>query len=311
MVGGALILLIIGIIGTAATLYFSKGPIFKLTEWEKKKSISSSGIDNLNINSGPVDVIVEKTSDKDIQIRLAGKESVRKKGEYKLEVNEDNHTLNVKVKQKIHFGITFYSRAKLYVKVPDKMYHALDVKTSSGELVVNDFQAENASFQASSGDVLVEGGRVKNDLSLEATSGEVTAINNEADKVVVKSTSGDIEIKHLVAKESEFAATSGEVYVDDISGTIIASAPSGDIEIIPNEHVGNMNLETTSGSVTVDTKDKSIPFAIDFEGGSGEGDVSVSGANYTDKSEHRIIGKIGSGTTKLKVRTGSGDFDLQ
>ncbi|QQZ08865.1 DUF4097 family beta strand repeat-containing protein [Heyndrickxia vini] len=350
MVGGALILLIIGIIGTVATLYFSKGSILNLTEWEKKKSVSSNGIDKLDINSGPVDVIVEKTSDKDIQIRLAGKESIRKKGEYKLEVNEEQHTLNVKVKQKVHFGITFYSSVKLYVSVPDKMYQTLDVKTSSGELAVKDFQAENASFQASSGDVLVEDGRVKNDLSLEATSGsikamnnqannillktssgdiltedgkasenlsidvtsgEISVTNNEATKVVLKSTSGDIEVNQLAAKESEFTATSGEIYVDDISGTIIGSATSGDIEIVPNAHIGNTSLETTSGSITVNTKQKSIPFAIDYEGGSGEGDVSVTGANYTDKSEHRIIGKIESGTIKLKVRTGSGDFDLQ
>lgn len=350
MVIGAFILLIIGIIGTVSTLYFVKGSIFNLTEWEDNKTISGEGLKQIEIDSSAVDVMVEKTGDQNVQIALKGKESVRKKGEYKLKVNEENGKLKIKIKQKINWGMTFYSSVKLYVKIPEKMYESLDVKTSSGELTIKDFQAKKALIHASSGDINVENGNVQEDLSIEATSGSINAdsnqannlllkttsgdilnengkatnnlsihvssgeidlTNNVADKVIMKSTSGDMDIRNLQAKESEFEVSSGSIDVDDISGTVMATGQSGDIEISPNEQVGNMNVETTSGEIQINTKQHSIPFAIDFNGGSGGGNVSTTGVTYTEKSEHQIIGKIGSGAIQLKVRTSSGDFQLR
>ncbi|MGE8203139.1 DUF4097 family beta strand repeat-containing protein [Heyndrickxia sp. NPDC080065] len=350
MVTGALILLVIGLIGTVSTLYFYKGSLFNPVEWSEKKSISSNEINDIKINSASTDLVVEKTNGKDVQIELMGKETKRKKGEYKLKVEKDNGVLLIKVEQKINWGLTFYKSIKLNVKLPEKMYQTLNVKTSSGKLTITDFQADNATIQSTSGDIKIEDGEVNNDLSIEATSGQIKAIknrannmslkatsgditsdngraaknfsihvtsgkvqatNNEAEKVTMKSTSGDINIQQLSAKDSKISATSGTIDIDDISGTIIANASSGDIEIGPNEQIGNTDIETTSGGVKIKTKQKSIPFTFDFKGSSGVGDVNVIGATYTEKSEHDMVGKIGSGKIQLKVRTSSGDFELR
>ncbi|MBK3493643.1 DUF1700 domain-containing protein [Viridibacillus sp. YIM B01967] len=76
------------------------------------------------------------------------------------------------------------------------------------------------------------------------------------------------------------------------------------------EQIDDMDIETTSGEVQIKAK-QSIPFAIDYKGGSGDGIISASGVTYTEKSEHLLVGEIGSGKTKLKVRTSSGDFILR
>ncbi|MGE6257946.1 DUF4097 family beta strand repeat-containing protein [Heyndrickxia sporothermodurans] len=349
MMVGAFILLLIGIVGVASTLYLSKGSLFKLTEWEEKKSISSKEIKQLEINSAPVDVRIVKSTDDDIHVVLEGKESTRKKGEYKLKVDNNNGMLQINVKQKISWGIRFYSSAKLNVELPEKVYDSIHVKTSSGDLMINDFQAIKASFQASSGDVLVEDGNVREELSIEAssgeieannneannillktssgdiinknanagkklsiqaTSGEIEAVNNQAENISMKTTSGDIDIQKLSALSSDFTSTSGEINIDDISGKVVTNASSGDISIAPNEQINDMDIETTSGEVHVKAK-QSIPFAIDYKGSSGEGIISASGVTYTEKSDHLIVGKIGSGKVKLKVRTTSGDFILR
>lgn len=350
MILGAIILLIIGIIGTTASVFANKDSLFHPKEWSEKKSISGKNIKEIQIDSGSVDVILEPSNSDDVQVDLLGKETIRKKGQYKLKVDNDGDRINIKVKEKIRLGATFYSSIKLYVKIPEKMYQSLDVKSSSGELNVKEFSAENATFKAASGDVNVKNGKVNNKLVIESTSGtikaannqaedlflkatsgditnddvkvanqlsvqvssgEINVNNNEAKKVKLKSTSGDINVDQLLAKESEINATSGSIVVDDISGTIIGNVTSGDIEIGPNKQVGNMNLESTSGTVEVRTKQQTYPFAIDFNGGSGSGKIQVSGATYTEKNEHEIKGKIGDGSIQLKVKTTSGDFVLK
>ncbi|KOO51527.1 hypothetical protein AMD00_03395 [Viridibacillus arvi] len=104
--------------------------MFKLTEWEEKKSVSRQGILQLKINSASADVRVKKSTDDDVHVVLKGRDSTRKKGEYKLKVDNNNGNLEISVKQKTSWGIRFYSSVKLSVELPEKVYDSIHVKTS-------------------------------------------------------------------------------------------------------------------------------------------------------------------------------------
>lgn len=327
----AFALIIIGLIGTASSLYFSDIHLLDPVKWNEEKTVEASPIDKINIDSAAVDTIIEKGSSDRVKIELIGRESRKRDGEYDLVVDENRDTLKIKVKHHIKWGITFYSHVKLHVKLPEKMYKSIALKTTSGDITLEDVQANNATFQSNSGDLIIKGTVLKEYLNAETTSGDIEGENNRVHNLSLKSGSGDILIDHtkvekqvkiqggsgaiianqIDAEKADLSVNSGDMNLKDISGEVLAKAQSGDIEIRPNEQVGNMNLETSSGDVLVDTSQNLLPFSIDFKAGSGEASISASNVTYTTKEEHQVIGKIASGKLQLFVRTKSGDFQLK
>ncbi|RJS60017.1 DUF4097 family beta strand repeat-containing protein [Bacillus sp. PK3_68] len=327
----AFALIIIGLVGTASSLYFSDIHLLEPVKWKEEQTVEASSIDKIDIDSAAVDTIIEKGNSDRVKVELIGKESRKRDGEYDLVIDEDRDTLKVKVKHHIKWGITFYSHVQLHVKLPEKMYKSIALKTTSGDITLEDGQANKATFQSNSGDLIIKETVLKEELNAETTSGDIEGENNHAYNLSLKSGSGDISIDHtkvekqvkiqgesgaiianqLDAEKSDLSVKSGDINLKDISGKVLAKAQSGDIEIRPNEQAGNVNLETSSGTVLVDTSQNLLPFSIDFKAGSGEASIRASNVTYTTKEEHRVIGKIANGKLQLIVRTKSGDFQLK
>ncbi|MBS4174980.1 DUF4097 family beta strand repeat-containing protein [Bacillus sp. FJAT-49736] len=292
IVYSGLILIIIGLIGSIAT-FAVKNP-FQTIHLHENKTISISDVNKIEVKSSSTDVMVIPSKQKDITVKLSGKLSKNLKDHFELNVDKKDGTVEIAIKRKNYFNISLMaiSQTKLIIGLPENMYQSISVKTSSGDILTRGLHAEHLGVKSSSGDIRIEKGTVDNKMTIETSS-------------------GDINTNMQDSKLASFSSSSGDIMLESIAGIVDVNSSSGDIEIHPNDKIKKISVETSSGDVQVQTPQKELPFNINFKGNSGSGTVQLKDVRYSVKSENVIVGKISTGTIKLKVRTSSGDFKMK
>ena len=282
-----LILILLGLVGAIAT-FVIKNPFL---ETKKKEVISAIGVKNIEVASASTDVILTPTKQKDITVQLVGRMSKNMKDNFQLNIDKNDGTIVIGLKNKHLFNVNFmaFSHTRLEINIPENEYQSLSIKTTSGDILAKGMHVKKLGVISSSGDIQLENGTVEN-------------------QMIIKTSSGDINTNVQNSKTASVSTLSGSMLLKNISGTINAKSSSGDISIHPNDKIEGISVEALSGDVLIQTNKKELPFDINFKAKSGDGLVKGRNVNYTVKSEHIIVGKISTGTIKLKVRTSSGDF---
>ncbi len=158
----------------------------------------------------------------------------------------------------------------LTIELPEKTLKELNVKCTSGDIEANSVNSEVTILKSTSGSIEV-GGNV-GDLTATSTSGSVEIKENtKAEMAVVSSTSGKVEISGDVKGDVIADNTSGGIILSDLkcenvdakttSGkikggnleltSIKADSLSGGVELNDAVCTGDMDLESTSGSIKV------------------------------------------------------------
>jgi lia operon protein LiaG len=275
IVYGLLLLFIIGVIGTIISVSASGGFSLDTYNVNDKVVVNNKDISKVEIDLSSSDLTVLPTTDKEITVEFNGKISKKLKKKIKLDVKERDNTLKIELKDedqiKFNIGVMIVD-TNVEVYLPEKIYESLKIDLSSGDIEMENIKSKEFILEASSGDIIVR--------DLEAT------IN-------------------------QFHTSSGEIKASNIIGNIAADTSSGDITIQNEDVTGDIKAEASSGDVTVEFKEEPSSLAIEFRASSGEGEVTLAGVSYEEKTENKIKGKIGSGEFNLKVDTSSGDFYLK
>jgi lia operon protein LiaG len=306
----ALILLVIGLAGTFISFRsdtFSFGGV----EVHQTKNIENMKIEHLSIESSSTDVEVKSANRNNIKVELTGRASKKIKNDFQLMTKESGNNLLIMIKRKgvsVNFGV---DRVKVVVTVPSNHLKKLKVDTESGDQKIYSLALDQAELNASSGDIQAYRLEVKETLGLQSQSGDIKTNDSNMGDLSVHSSSGDITGNELKARSSQIEASSGDIDLQGVNGDINTKTGSGDVLIKQKSLLGNINIETGSGDGEIRMINVPKSVAVDFNGGSGDGDIQLDGLKTEAKSEHKVIGKIGDGHYKVKVRTGSGDFTFK
>jgi hypothetical protein len=227
----------------------------------------------------PVELVVKvPAGDIDVQTVEGDESLVSLDGDEKLieltEVRQEGRRIVVELRGKKSFGITIsigdfsFGSGQLQVRarIPNGSsvdlqtaaadmtvrgrVHELDVKSASGDLVVNGEIERNATVKTVSGDARLE--RVGGELRVQTVSGDVTA-QTVGSSVTAKTVSGDFRIDSLR------------------EGHVTAQSVSGDIEL---GVVAGTKLDVDAGSVSGDLKSE-VPLGSDPDAVAGEGPTLV------------------------------------
>ena len=144
------------------------------------------------------------------------------------------------------------------------MHGKLELKTASGDVNLDRFEADNGTLQTVSGDVEI--GYVEADLTLRTISGDVE-VGVVRGPLAVSTTSGDVALRSLEAGELRVQSVSGDSRIGIGRGTRIwidASSVSGDmtsdLEMGPDTAVAEAEspgevvpvyVKTVSGDVSI------------------------------------------------------------
>ncbi|MFS0862681.1 DUF4097 family beta strand repeat-containing protein [Fredinandcohnia sp. 179-A 10B2 NHS] len=313
---GALLLVMVGVLGLIISVNTSGVEVFTFSsvEVDEKQEVPAEGVKKIVIDSPSVDVNVTPGNGDEIYVEFTGKVGKKSKALYNLDINEDGDTVEITMEKenKFQFMMFNFTKVSLNVEVPEKVYEELQINAASGDIVVDEVNAQELTIETHSGDIDVKNGEGIGKLVVKASSGDVL-VNDVfvENKLEIKTSSGDIVATDNQAKVIELLASSGDISTTNLnSKEVTINTSSGDIEVEAVEVTGDLILEASSGDIDVEFLKTPASLAVDFRGGSGDGDANIEGMEFSEKTEHRIIGEIGSGEYKLNVRTSSGDFTV-
>lgn len=211
------------------------------------KSGFDSNIKTLTATFDEVEAIDVKDTSNSVRIVKSEKDYVTVKytesDDYNYFIKNDDGKLTVEYNEIgkwyekiVNFSVNFQN-TDVVVEVPDgTALKELNVKSSSGSIEAKDVDSLVTTLKSTSGRVEV-GGKV-GDLTASATSGSVTVRENtEAEFMCLSTTSGSIRGEKLRVASIKAENKSGGIKLDNAICT------------------GDMNLETTSGSINLSDAD--------------------------------------------------------
>lgn len=270
-----LVLFIVGVVGTLVTVSASGGFSLDTYAVHDNVIVNNPDISRVEIDLSSSDLTVHPSDENAITVEMKGKISKKLKKKLKLDVQEKGQTLKIGLagedQFKFNIGVLIVD-TNVEVFLPQKIYDSFKIDTSSGDIMIQDFKAKETVFETSSGDIVAS---------------------------------------NLHSKAHRFHSSSGEMKLSNVTGDIEAHSSSGDIIMEHENATGNLDAKTSSGDVSVTFREEPNSLAIDFKASSGDGEVTLDGVSYEEKSENEIRGVIGSGDFKVSVETSSGDFSLR
>ncbi len=277
----------------------------------REEKFTFSGINKLVVEGSFFSVDVAGHSEDTIEAQIIIPDSIIKDG---IEVlhKQVNSELTFWVEKKFLSGIKipFGESPEMAFKVPHECQ--IEIRNSSGDVIVEGFRAKETKIQTSSGDMEVKG--CSTDLELSSSSGEIMIRDCHGNKNL-RASSGDIAVLNSDG-DLKVKTSSGEQEYEGIKGDIFASSSSGDFSLI--NHEGGLNLESSSGrqsgrSIRI-TKDSSFQTSsgkidfdfvneiedFNFDLTSSSGKIEVG----STKAKGRVV--IGNGTILIKGKSSSG-----
>jgi lia operon protein LiaG len=165
------------------------------------------------------------------------------------------------------------------------------------------------NVDAGSGDVRVTD--ATGDLDLDTGSGNVTVSGAHGDDLLFDTGSGDVTIDHAEGRSLKIDTGSGNADATAVKADdLVIDTGSGDVTLELLSGGGSIDIDTGSGEVNL-----TLPadYGADVVLDTGSGDIDLGGISVTVRkiAEDHVEGRIGSGTGRLHVETGSGDVRLK
>ncbi len=166
----------------------------------------------------------------------------------------------------------------------------VDVSSGSGDVELEDIAG---GVRADTGSGNVRGHRVAGPVDVSTGSGDVRLDLAAPGSVRAHTGSGEVEVRGVV----------GGLAIDTGSGNVVAAG-------VPR---GRWTVETSSGDVAIRAGRQSYDLDVD----TGSGDITVGRpvqmtvqGRVTSGSRDQLAGRVGGGGPLVRVRTGSGDVDI-
>lgn len=280
----------------------------------EEQSTPLNGISSIKIDSGYTDINIIPTDDTEIKTHLYGDITAFNKeiNTPKLDVNVQSNTLNIKVSKSntVGFYIFFHSNVKLDVYVPKAYASKLAVTSPSGDLNLSGLTLSDLNVNSFSGDLSLKDITAKN-LTLKASSGNVDFENLQLEILDLNSFSGTFTADSLLTRESKIKLSSGDIDLSGFTGDLTATSFSGNVTLEYKELMNNQIKATaSSGNIKVKLPETA---EFDLEASTSSGNIKnnfpiqITGT----QNENRLEGRVGSGSSKITLKSFSGNIRIE
>jgi DUF4097 and DUF4098 domain-containing protein YvlB len=296
-------------------------------EEEKAIAVPAQGITVLSVSQPRSDFEITGTDGDQISIRAdiqvwaeEQDEAEEKLRSLDITTENDSGTLRIKVagppwtkkrRTKVDFTIEMprhitaeISSASGQITVSG-LHNGTRLNTASGEVELSDCQGENI-LSSASGDISVAGSSQAS-LKINTASGDIEVSDCSGD-LAFQTVSGDVSAS--LSGNVQGQTVSGDIDIKaEKPGEIKINSTSGDIQFSGPVNEGNNSaIATISGDVSVVLENGS---SLMIEAGTVSGDIDcgleLAGSRQSSRS---LSGKLGGGQGSLKVKTVSGDIEI-
>lgn len=230
-------------------------------------------IDEINIDLINGEILVEKATDSGIVISA---DIFAKKGNLEDYIDVEIRDGVLEIKENDDYK-NIGASVKLRVQVGKDFYEKLDINTVNAMVEIADTDFGNLNIDSVNGKIMVINS--KSAIDIDNVNGKIDIKNIEG-SLNIDNVSGAIYLSGIKGDKVEVDNISGNIRVDGLaSDKISAESRSGSIRIYNIKDTKNIDLETVSGMIVVDT--------TDYEG-EIKAFVDSSAVNVTEKFQNKI-----------------------
>ncbi|MGG0717302.1 DUF4097 domain-containing protein [Robertmurraya massiliosenegalensis] len=281
------ILLIFIILVGGYIIFTSVGNLTWFSNKDNTKADITNKINTIefDISSVSLEIIPEKRNDLEADFEGKGKVNVTQKG----------NTITVTHERTWNSWFSFFNNSKLTVYIPEDYQKDMEIKIGSGNVDL----AGNSEKQP----------LILDDLSIDMGSGNINLSHLQVNEFSHDGSSGNASIEGLISKSSTIDISSGNLKVTGFSGELEADISSGKLDIEFAELVDSVEIDVSSGTVTLD-----LPNNADFtlDGKIGSGNISYNlPLTIEEQTKHKVKGTLGTGKHKIDIDISSGNVKIQ
>ncbi|MFD2369895.1 DUF4097 domain-containing protein [Brevibacillus sp. GCM10020057] len=272
--GLCLLLFVVGAAGLVWLLAKQEQFTFSLRAVNEERIVSRS-ISALELSTDTTDVLIGKSNQSNAIVRLVGEapNEERERISFSSDVGTDG-TLRVHVRKQPRFSLFFMGHGHLQVQVllPDAVYEKIILDTTTGDIRSEAIFAKQASITSSTGDIDLAGFH-GGQLSIQTDTGDMKLI--------------------------------------DVDSALTVTSSTGDVNNVLTELARDVEIRTDTGNVRISTAQKPAAASLELESDSGDVQVDWPQLTYERKEEHHVQASVGTGGSKLFVKTATGDIRIQ
>lgn len=230
-------------------------------------------IDEINIDLINGEILVEKATDSGIVISA---DIFAKKGNLEDYIDVEIRDGVLEIKENDDYK-NIGASVKLRVQVGKDFYEKLDINTVNAMVEIEDTDFGNLNIDSVNGKIMVINSKAA--IDIDNVNGKIDIKNIEG-SLNIDNVSGAIYLSGIKGDKVEVDNISGNIRVDGLaSDKISAESRSGSIRIYNIKDTKDIDLETVSGMIVVDT--------TDYEG-EIKAFVDSSAVNVTEKFQNKI-----------------------
>jgi DUF4097 and DUF4098 domain-containing protein YvlB len=290
----------------ATTIVFASSP-----QGTFERTLQVSGPVDLEVNTHSGDITVRAGSSGSVSIRgkiYVGNSWFEGRREGDVHVIEQNPPIRQEGNS-IHIDYVNVHNISVDYEITVPAETTVRAHSGSGDQVIEGTHG-SVDVATGSGDVKLR--NLHGEIHLQTGSGDVRA-HQVSGSVRGGTGSGDVEIEETGPGDIDLHTGSGGIQARGIQGSFHGEAGSGDITAEGTQS-GSWEIRTGSGNVRVHLPSNAA-FDADISTSSGSVDVGspieMTVQGRVGDSHKSIRGKVRGGGPLLRVRTGSGDIEIQ
>lgn len=346
-----IILFIIGLVGASIMVFQNMG-LETETPFKYQKQTDGNTVNNIIVNSDSSDIEIYPSQNNQISAIFTG--SKQKNVITDLQLSTKGNTVEIDAKREekskilwINFNIGINKQSpKVAVYLPKKQYESLALKTSNGDIKLDDYQGKTVNANTANGDVRFQ--KTNAALTVQTSNGDInlsemtfhdrnsvttssgdihiqSISNPEAskkapqDQLILRSSSGDIDITGYQGSALTANTSSGDIHLQNIDAAFSAHSENGDINIqsIPAFYAQNQ-VTTNNGDIKFSVGHDPKSLNVDFTGGSvhsafpiqTQGTTATSTDEYETRQLKGLIGANTANSPTLTMHTQNGEINF-
>ena len=219
----------------------------------------------------------------------------------------ENDTLRITQQNRINV-FNMISGEKVVVYLPAGFDKEIVGVTASGNIeFYDDIKLNRLSLGLSSGNIRLND-LVVETVDISVSSGKITADLVDAANYSFKMSSGNFKATELVGT-GDIISTSGNTDIDAYNGSGIIKSTSGNVDIGITKLESSLDIDLTSGNVSVDIPSEQVNIGCHFNvlSGSirtnfGNVDKNITGASFSHNLSNDQVNKLSIKTTSGNIR---------
>ncbi|WNB90794.1 DUF4097 family beta strand repeat-containing protein [Bacillus sp. NEB1478] len=188
----AIILIGLAIAGNAVLFLIGKSP-FNSAKVDQKRLIDSGSITDIKVSSNISDVKIIPNDSEKIEVHMRGRSTNMNTDNVELAVKQNGNKLTIHTAHKKPRFLVVFNDYDLLIKMPNKDFKKLTVKTDAAEINLKEISAHHFYLNSDVGDITLH--NVNGKINAESDVGDMNMYVDEITKdITAKSNVGDISV---------------------------------------------------------------------------------------------------------------------